>query len=132
MKFKLGDATRNALLNVGAREAAYRQTPLQHQRMLDKYIRPGMGPAELALAQIRGEQLEKLNPKYWDDQEPRRPLSPSSSWIDEIEYLPDLGIAMMRTGGREYYYPMTARQVGNWVTSDGIGEYYNRNLKIKK
>lgn len=130
MRFRLGDVTRNGLLNRAAKEAAYRQTPVQHQRMLDKYIRPGMSPAQLMLAQTRGQQLEKLNPRYWNDQEPRRPLNPSSSWIDEIEYLPDLGLAVMRTQGREYYYPMTARQCGNWICSDSIGSYYNRNVKL--
>lgn len=132
MRFTLGDMTRNGLLNRGAREAAYRQTPVQHQRMLDKYIKPGMTPAQVMLAQTRGAQLEKLNPRYWDDQVPRRPLNPSSSWIDEIEYMPDLGLAVMKTAGREYYYPMTARQVGNWVTSDSIGSYYNRLVKLKR
>lgn len=131
MKFRLGDATRNALLNGAARQAAYRQTQLQHDRYANKYVRPGMSPMEIMLAQARGEQEERLNPRYWDDQEPRRPLNPSSSWIDEIEYLPDMGLAIMHTGGREYYYPMTARQVGNWVTAPSIGSWYNRNIKLK-
>lgn len=133
MRFTLGDVTRNGLLNRGAREEAYRQTPAQHERLLNRYIRPGMSPAQLMLAQTRGRQLELLQPRYWNDQVPRQvkgPLNPSSSWIDEIEYLPDLGIAVMKTSGREYFYPMTARQVGNWVTADSIGSFYNRNIKL--
>lgn len=130
MLFKLGDMTRNGLLNRGMNKAAYRQTQLEHDRALNKYVRPGMSPAQIMLAQTRGQQLERLNPKYWLDNTPRLPLNPSSSWIDAIEYLPDLGIAVMKTGGREYYYPLTARQVGNWVTADSIGGFYNRNIKL--
>ena len=133
MKFRLGEATRNALLNGAARDAAYRQTPEQHQALLNRFIRPGMSPTELALAKMRGQQLERMDPRYWDDTEPRRPLNPSSGWIDEIEYLPDLGLSRMRTeSGREYYYPTTSNKVGNWVAArEGIGEFYNRNIKLK-
>ena len=75
---------------------------------------------------------EKINPKYWDDDHPRLDLGGSSSWIDDIEYLPDLGIAVMHTNGNQYYYPMTPEDVGDWVTSDSLGSYYNDNVKLKR
>lgn len=134
MQFKCGDMTRNGMFNAATKPAAYRQTQLQHDRTINKYVRKGMTPAQIMLAQVRGEQEEMLNPRYWNDQYPRRGNTnafASSSWIDEIEYLPDMGLAIMKTDGREYYYPMTARQVGNWVTSNSLGQYYNRLVKLK-
>jgi len=132
MKFNIGFGTRNALLNNSNSEAAYRQDPVEHDKMIHKYEQPGQSPAELLAAAEKGLEEEKANPKYWDDEFPRRDINESSSWIDEIEYLPSLGIVVMKTNGNEYYYPMTANEVGDWITSDSLGGYYNRNVKLKK
>lgn len=129
MKFRIGFGTRN-MLNDG--EAAYRQSPAEHENLLHKYERPGMTPAEKMIAAERGILEEKLVPKYWDDEYPRRDVGGSSSWIDEIEYLPTLGLAIMHTNGNQYYYPMTADEVGDWMNSDSLGSYYNRNIKLKR
>lgn len=114
------------------KEAAFRQTPKQHSDMLNKFKRAGMSPAQLMLAQRQGEQLERLNPRYWNDQVPRRDLRPQSSWIDEVEYLPDLGLGVMKTKGREYYYPMTAVQAAHWMLAPSVGRWYNQKFKLKK
>ena len=132
MRFELGKVTRNALLNPYAADAAYRQTPEEHSALIHKYERAGMSPTELMLATQRGIDEEKINPKYWDEETPRWDLGGSSSWIDGIEYIPSLGIAVMKTGGNEYYYPMTSDEVGDWMTSDSLGSYYNRNVKLKR
>ena len=135
MLFKLGDATRNALLNSGAKEEAYRQTQRQHDSYANKYVKPGMTPFRVMVAMAQGEQEERLNPRYWNDDRPRvvkGELSPSSTWIDSVEYLPDMGLSVIVTdNGRQYYYPKTARQVGNLVTSPSIGQWYDRNFKLK-
>lgn len=128
MKFRIGFGTRN-MLNDG--EAAYRQSPIEHEELLHKYERPGQTPAERLIAAERGMLEEKLNPRYWNDEIPRRDVGGSSSWIDEIEYLPSLGIAIMHTDGKQYYYPMTSDEVGDWMNSDSLGQYYNNNVKLK-
>lgn len=131
MRFQIGYGTRNALLNNYAKDAAYRQSPEEHEALIHKYERPNMSPMEMLLATQKGIDEEKINPKYWDDETPRLDLGGSSSWIDGIEYLPNLGLAIMHTGGREYYYPMTPDEVGDWVTSDSLGSYYNHFVKLR-
>lgn len=132
MRFDLGQGTRNVLLNRGNAEAAYRQSPTEHYETLNQFIRPGMLPQEQLIAIMEGENSEKELPKYWNDEVPRLDLGGSSSWIDGIEYYPDLGLAIMNTNGREYYYPMTPKEVGDWMTSPSLGSYYNANVKLRK
>jgi len=132
MRFELGKLTRNGLLNHYAEDAAYRQTPEEHDAMIHKYEQEGQTPMERLVATQRGIDEEKINPKYWDDEAPRWDLGGSSSWIDGIEYIPSLGLAVMKTDGKEYYYPMNADEVGDWMTSDSLGSYYNANVKLKK
>jgi hypothetical protein len=131
MRFGLGFGTRNVLLNRNNAEAAYRQTPAEHDEALHQFERPGQTPAEQLIAAEEGMIAEKELPKYWDDDTPRRDLGGSSSWINEIEYLPSVGMAILHAGGRQYYYPMTTDEAGNWVTSDSIGQYYNQNVKMR-
>ena len=132
MRFgEFGKVTRNMLLNPAAREAAYRQTPEEHDALIHQYERPGQTPMERLLAVQQGIDEEKVSPKYWNDDTPRLDLGGSSSWIDNVEYLPDMGIAVMHTNGKQYYYPMTADEVGDWMTSDSLGSYYNANIKLK-
>lgn len=132
MRFSLGQGTRNVLLNRDNSEAAYRQDPAEHDALIHQYEKPGMTPNERLLAAIKGLEEEKQNPKYWNDEVPRLDLGGSSSWIDQIEYVPSLGMAIMETNGREYYYPMTPNEVGNWMNSDSLGSYYNKFIKLKR
>lgn len=113
-------------------EAAYRQTEAEHDALLHQYEEPGQTSFEQMLAISKGEDAEKASPKYWEDNYPREDINESSSWIDEIEYMPDLGIAIMKTNGREYYYPIDANTMGDWITSDSLGGFYNRNIKLKQ
>ena len=50
MHFKVGEGTRNVLLNRGHKDAAYRQSDLEHEQTLNQYVRPGMTEFELLLA----------------------------------------------------------------------------------
>lgn len=129
MRFDLGYGTRNVLLNGSNAEAAYRQTPTEHEEALHKYERPGQTPAERLIATEQGMIEEQMLPKYWNDTIPRRDVGGSSSWINGIEYLPDFGLAIMNTKGREYYYPATNEEMGDWITSDSIGGTYNEKFK---
>lgn len=133
MKFDVGFGTRNALLNRSESDAAYRQDPVEHERVIHQFEQPGQTPVEQMLATEKGIEAEKALPQYWDDNTPRRDLGGSSSWIDGIEYIPSLGIAIMHTiSGKEYYYPMTSDELGDWMNSDSLGSYYNRFVKLKK
>ena len=129
MLFELSKMTRNALMNPYEAEAAYRQSPSQHEALLNKYVKPGMSPAELMLALDQGRQEEAAEPRYWNDQLPRRDIGASSSWIDSIEYLPDMGLASFSVNGRQYFYPMSSDEVGDLINSDSIGQNVSKMMK---
>lgn len=129
MRFDLMPVTRNALLNVGNSDAAYRQTEAQHDEALNHFIEPGMSPQELMGAMIAGEDAEQKLPQYWDDATPRLPLNAGSSWINSIEVQPSLGLTIFTLGGKQYYKPMTPDEAGDMVTSNSIGDYYNNFLR---
>ena len=129
MNFSLQPVTRNALLNYANRDAAYRQDQDLHEETLNQFIQPGMTPAEEMDAVLKGEQAERELPQYWDDSTPRLPLNAGSSWIRDIEYQPNLGITTFTIGGKRYYKPMTDDEVGDMITSDSIGGYYNDYLR---
>lgn len=130
MIFQIGQGTRNALLNRSMSDAAYRQSQLEHKQALDKFVKPGMNPAQKLIAIEQGKLYEKSLPKYWNDTTPRRPLNPSSSFIERVETYPGLGMTRIQIGGRSYIHPMTNNEVGKMVTSNSIGQYYNRRVKI--
>lgn len=133
MQFDIGPGTNNATLIHELSEAAYKQSPSEHEELLNHYVKPGMSPAQLMLAQLQGQQLEKLYKKYWLEQTPRYDLSPSSSWVRQIETLPDLGITRMTTDrGKSYYYPQTTDEAGDMVTSPSIGRYWRDFLARKR
>lgn len=128
MRFDLAPITRNAL--AGNTEAAYRQTPSQHEELLTQYERPGMTPMELMAAQLQGMEAEQAEPRYWLDETPRRDIGAGSSWVRGVEFLPESGIAIitMPNGKNEYRF-MSADGVGDMITSDSIGNYFNTHLR---
>lgn len=127
MKFSVSTGpslTRNALLNRSNKDAAYRQTDFEHDNLLNAFVETNMEPWQEKLALLRGKQAEEGNPRYWDDEEPRKPLTPSSSFIEDIEYLPTLNLARIRIGGKIYDFPgFTPKQMGDMITSDSLGGY---------
>lgn len=131
MKFGMDYGTRDAILAASNKDAAYRQTPVEHQEVLDQFQSPNMTPIEKMLAAEQGIEAEQALPKYWDDDMPRRDLGTASHWIDEVEYFPDLGIASMSVNGKQYIYPLTNDEMGNWMTADSIGSWYNNLIKRK-
>lgn len=131
MKFGMNYGTRDAILAASNKDAAYRQTPVEHQEVLDQFQSPNMTPMEKMRAAEQGIEAEQALPKYWDDDTPRRDLGTASHWIDEVEYFPDLGIASMNVNGKQYIYPLTNDEMGNWMTADSIGSWYNNLIKRK-
>ena len=133
MLFNLGFGTRNILMNRDWQDAAYRQTSMEHQAAIDNFTRKRLMQGEDPLiARYNAEYVDEPTQivKYWEDEEPRRPINADSTWIRSIEYLPDAGIAQMNTDNGSYIYPATDDMVGDWVTSDmGVGNYFNKFIK---
>lgn len=126
------------------KKAAFMQTDKQHEDALKKFtkererqfIRIGMTPAQIANAKVRArnwaenfDEPKKVE-EYWKrEQEPRRPISLSSSWVGGVHIVPSLGLARLNLNGRNYSYALTPEFVGKMLTSNSIGQYYNKNLR---
>ena len=126
------------------KKAAFMQTERQHKDAIDKYtkererqfVRIGMTPKQIANAKARAkawaenyDEPQKVE-EYWKrDQEPRRPISLSSSWVGGVHIVPSLGLVRLNLNGRNYSYSLTPEFVGKMLTSGSIGGYYNSNLK---
>ena len=150
MKFSINVypmGTHNADFKASGRaykKSAFMQTEKQHQDAIDKFtkererqfIRIGMTPAQVANAKRRArawaenyDEPQKVE-EYWKrDQEPRRPISLSSSWVGGCHIVPSLGLARLNLNGRNYSYALTPEFVGKMLTSGSIGQYYNHNLR---
>lgn len=125
----------NNNIRTGDRLAAERQTPLEHEELLDERNLPGyreammlQGPARLmAIQQLRAQAAlrEAEYPKYWDDQYPRRDIAQSSSWVGDIDYDPYSNVMQVQLGNKVYTYSKTPDQVAQIVNSPNIGNYFN-------
>lgn len=134
-----GAGLSNNVLKSGDRQAAFRQTPAEHEELLDERNLPGyreammlQGPARLmAIQQLRAQAAlrEAEYPKYWDDQYPRRNISQSSSFIGDIDYDPYSNSAQIQIGNKVYSYYRTPDQIAEMVNSPSLGGYFNRVLK---
>ena len=126
-------------LKGGDRTAAERQTPFEHDSILDEKNLPEypavlMMPAgpqrDLALNALKAEAMRREAdlPKYWNDQYPRRPITQSSSWISGIEYDPVTNYAQMQTrDGKTYGYGgIDPTQMANILNSQSIGDEFNK------
>lgn len=125
----------NNNIRTGDRLAAERQTPLEHEELLDERNLPGyreammlQGPARLmAIQQLRAQAAlrEAEYPKYWDDQYPRRDIAQSSSWVGDIDYDPYSNVMQVQLGNKVYTYSKTPDQVAQIVNSPNIGDNFN-------
>lgn len=130
-----GKGLSNNVLKSGDRLAAERQTPLEHEELLDERNLPGyreammlQGPARLmVIQQLRAQAAlrEAEYPKYWDDQYPRRDIAQSSSWVGDIDYDPYSNVMQVQLGNKVYTYSKTPDQVAQIVNSPSIGNYFN-------
>lgn len=104
-----GAPQNNAAYNGNPNPRAMRmQTIQEHNRALNKYIRPGMSPLELRAAIENGKEEEQKLESFWtDDSRPRSNVRSSSSAVSDVHINPD-GTLSVRFGGK-----------GNWYTYRG-------------
>lgn len=110
------------------------QTIQEHNRALNKYIRPGMGPLELRAAIEKGKEEEKKLSSFWtDDSEPRRPVRSSSTAVSDVHINPDGTLSVrFRQQGKWYTYaggadPYEAAMAAHdLVTAPSLGKAINK------
>lgn len=134
-----GNGLGSNILKSGDRLATFRQTPQEHEELLDERTMPGyqeamalQGPARLfAIQQLRAQaQLrEAESPNYWSDEYPRRNISQSSSFIGDINYDPFSNSAQIQIGNMVYSYYRTPDQIAEMINSPSLGGYFNHVLK---
>ncbi len=111
-------------------DAFIRQTPDEHKYALNKYMDDPNIPPERALK--LGIRTEQQLPKWWNDHDPRLPVTPSSSAVSSARIGPDGDIYIrFSPTGKEYQYegspdPVRASQIlAQLVTSESIGRAVN-------
>lgn len=110
------------------------QTLKEHNAALNKYIRPGMGPLELAAAIKKGRQEEENLESFWTyDDRPRRDIAASSSAVSDVHINPDGTISVrFRDKGKWYTYAGGADQyeaaqaAAELVTAPSLGRAINQ------
>lgn len=129
----------NALIG-GVREAVERQTPYEHEALLDVTTLPDYqrimttNPSALAMFMpsliAQAELREAEYPKYWDDSVPRRDVTQSSSFVGPMDYDPYSNMAMVQLNNRVYpYVGIDPVRMAEWLNYPSIGQYYNRFVK---
>lgn len=91
-------------------EAGEMQSLKEHRDALTKYIRPGMTPKQLRVAEEMGLEEEKKLPKFWNESFDRRNFKVSSSAVSGIRITPS-GNVEVRWGTSPKWY--TFKQYGN-------------------
>lgn len=109
------------------------QTIQEHNRALNKYIRPGMNPLELRAAIEKGKEEERKLDSFWtDDSRPRRNVRSSSSAVSAVHINPD-GTLSVRFGGKGKWYTYAggpnpyeaAMSAHDLVTAPSLGQAIN-------
>ena len=151
MKFTVNTGNKsysdNALKS-GNRLASYRQTKQEHDDLLDIsnlpdypfYMAMPEGPQKEEFKDylvVQAIQREKDDPKYWNDKEPRQPISQSSSWVGDIDFNPETNLITVALGNKGTTRTVygTADDAADWVNAPSIGKKANKDLidrKIKK
>lgn len=151
MKFTVNSGNKsysdNALKS-GNRLATYRQTQQEHDDLLDisnlpdypLYVAMPEGPQKIEFKNYlvaQAIQREKDSPKYWDDTEPRQPISQSSSWVGDIDFNPEANLITVALGDKGTTKTVygTADDAADWVNAQSIGKKANKDLishRIKK
>lgn len=110
------------------------QTIQEHNRALNKYIRPGMGPLELRAAIEKGKEEERKLDSFWtDDSHPRRGVRSSSSAVSDVHINPDGTLSVrFRDKGKWYTYAggadpfEAAMSAHDLVTAPSLGRAINK------
>ena len=137
-----GKGLGNNAAKSGNRLAAERQTELEHNELLDPAVQFPVqyaealamppGPARSAMLdklKYDAEEVEKEYPKYWNDQNPRKPIAQSSSFIGNIDYSPEGNMATVTMGNHVYHYVLNPKQMADWVNSPSMEDYYHNFIK---
>lgn len=58
------------------------------------------------------------------------PSRASSTFIQNLRYYPDANRVWVTMGGKSYGYAMSPRMLSQWLTSNSLGRYYNKHVKL--
>lgn len=120
VQFIPGPPQNNAMLKRGpAQKAARMQTLEEHNRAVNKYVRPGMSPVERRWAIQKGLEEERQLLSFWKDDRPRTSITPSSSAVSGIRINSDNTISV-QFGGK-----------GKWYTYEGGPNRFEASLAAK-
>lgn len=115
-----GEPSLNRFLKRGpAQKAARMQTLEEHNRAVNKYVRPGMSPVERRWAIQKGLEEERQLLSFWKDDRPRTSITPSSSAVSGIRINSDNTISV-QFGGK-----------GKWYTYGGGPTRFEASLAAK-
>lgn len=118
--FDDGEPVNNATLDrAAAQKGARMQSIEEHNRAVNKYIRPGMDPVERRWAIQKGLEEERALQSFWDDDKPRVSLRPGSSAVSGIRINTDNTISV-QFGGK-----------GKWYTYAGGPNRFEASLAAK-
>ena len=109
-----------------------RQTEAEHRAALEKYQNAPWAKENPERAIRLGIREEENLPKWWNDRDPRLPVTPSSSCVSSAKIGPNGDIYIrFREGGKEYQYegspdPVEASRIlQELVTAPSIGRAVN-------
>ena len=118
--FDDGEPVNNRTLDrAAAQNGARMQTIDEHNRAINKYIRPGMDPVERRWAIQKGLEEERALESFWDDNKPRVRLKAGSSAVSGIRINTDNTISV-QFGGK-----------GKWYTYAGGPNRFEASLAAK-
>lgn len=118
--FDDGEPVNNSTLDrAAAQKGARMQTIDEHNRAINKYIRPGMDPVERRWAIQKGLEEERALESFWDENKPRVPLKAGSSAVSGIRINRDNTISV-QFGGK-----------GKWYTYEGGPNRFEASLAAK-
>ena len=139
-----GKGLSNNVTRSGDRQAVVRQTMQEHNDLMDPAIqfpveysaalRMPPGPQRSALLdklKMDAVTKEQEDPRYWNDEKPRRFVSQSSSFIGDIDYSPETNMAMVQMGDKVYPYAANPNQMTQWLNSPSMEKYYWQNFRNK-
>lgn len=123
----------NNALKSGDREALERQSQADHDALLDISTLPAYGeylaapanlkPILLAALEAQARAREADYVKWWEDKEPRVPVSQSSSWIGGANYDPYSQNLTLKEGNRyKSYAGISPERFAQILNSNSIGE----------
>lgn len=113
-------------------ESFIRQTPEEHQKALEQFMKKPEFKDNPEMAAKLGKQAEEGLVKWWNDKNPRRPVTPTSSAVKKARIGPNGDIYVtFGSSGKEYQYegspdPVKASEIlQQLVTSPSIGRSVN-------